>query len=168
MPGELRLSRPPPDHRRSAPWWAAAILGGWCNGNTAVFGTVILGSSPSPPATGVFLVSVHAIDGSRPAPPFSVERRRWVGQFLWGRQVSVKCELYANKTWQLITVDQALTHYRERELRCPECFGAVRPHSESKDGVMAAHFEHKIGHPGCSLGHYFDGRSRMHPKPLLK
>ena len=26
------------------------ILGGWCNGNTAVFGTVILGSSPSPPA----------------------------------------------------------------------------------------------------------------------
>ena len=29
---------------------ARAVLGEWSNGNTAVFGTVILGSSPSPPA----------------------------------------------------------------------------------------------------------------------
>src|ERR1700682_3091480 len=29
---------------------SARPVGGWCNGNTAVFGTVILGSSPSPPA----------------------------------------------------------------------------------------------------------------------
>ena len=27
-------------------------VGEWCNGNTAVFGTVILGSSPSSPANG--------------------------------------------------------------------------------------------------------------------
>ena len=30
---------------------AAIPAGEWCNGNTAVFGTVILGSSPSSPAT---------------------------------------------------------------------------------------------------------------------
>src|SRR5436190_11876184 len=30
---------------------AAVPAGEWCNGNTAVFGTVILGSSPSSPAT---------------------------------------------------------------------------------------------------------------------
>lgn len=29
--------------------------GEWCNGNTPVFGTVILGSSPSSPATFFFL-----------------------------------------------------------------------------------------------------------------
>ena len=29
---------------------AAIPAGEWCNGNTAVFGTVILGSSPSSPA----------------------------------------------------------------------------------------------------------------------
>src|SRR5580692_6990331 len=43
----LAISRPP--GRRRAPRRPAA--GGWCNGNTAVFGTVILGSSPSPPAS---------------------------------------------------------------------------------------------------------------------
>jgi hypothetical protein len=32
---------------------AARLVGEWCNGNTAVFGTVILGSSPSSPATPV-------------------------------------------------------------------------------------------------------------------
>jgi hypothetical protein len=37
--------------RRAAPSAPpAGHPGGWCNGNTAVFGTVILGSSPSPPA----------------------------------------------------------------------------------------------------------------------
>lgn len=36
----------------SAPHRACAVPAGeWCNGNTAVFGTVILGSSPSSPAT---------------------------------------------------------------------------------------------------------------------
>ena len=38
--------RPAPDAQRRC----ARPVGGWCNGNTAVFGTVILGSSPSPPA----------------------------------------------------------------------------------------------------------------------
>ena len=33
---------------RRGPWLRHP--GGWCNGNTAVFGTVVLGSSPSPPA----------------------------------------------------------------------------------------------------------------------
>src|SRR5665213_2189711 len=41
-------SAPP---RRGRTPSCAAPAGGWCNGNTAVFGTVILGSSPSPPAT---------------------------------------------------------------------------------------------------------------------
>ena len=35
----------------------AAPAGEWCNGNTAVFGTVVLGSSPSSPANGHFHLS---------------------------------------------------------------------------------------------------------------
>lgn len=76
------------------------------------------------------------------------------------------CELWANKTWHSITVEQALTSYAERQLRCPECHGAVRPHRASSDGAMQAHFEHRIGHTGCSRAHKFDGSPRPHPKPL--
>ena len=79
--------------------------------------------------------------------------------------MSDTCELYANKTWRLITIEKALTSYAERDLRCPECHGAVRAHRASKDGAMAAHFEHKIGHSGCSRGHYFDGTPTLHPTP---
>ena len=76
------------------------------------------------------------------------------------------CELWANKTWHTITIDEALTSYAERQLRCPECHGAVRPHRASSDGTMQAHFEHRIGHAGCSRAHKFDGVERPHPKPL--
>lgn len=82
--------------------------------------------------------------------------------------MSETCELWANKTWHTVTIDEALTSYSERELRCPECFGAVRPHKASADGSMKAHFEHRIGHKGCSLGHYFDGIQTKHPKPILR
>ena len=52
MPAALRLSPPPSSPQAFLRRAARTILGGWCNGNTAVFGTVILGSSPSPPAIG--------------------------------------------------------------------------------------------------------------------
>ena len=80
--------------------------------------------------------------------------------------MSDRCELWANKTWHDIGIEDALTIYRERDLRCPECHGAVRPHKASEDGQMKAHFEHRIGHSGCSRGHYFDGQPARHPKPL--
>lgn len=78
------------------------------------------------------------------------------------------CELWANKTWHTINVEQAPTSYAERDLRCPECFGQVRPHRASADGVMKAHFEHRIRHKGCPRGHYFDGTKTKHPKALLR
>ena len=82
--------------------------------------------------------------------------------------MSDTCELWANKTWHTISVEDALTKYAERDLRCPECHGAVRPHNASEDGGMQAHFEHKIGHTGCSLGSYFDGTRTLHPKRLVR
>src|SRR5258708_11604367 len=57
------LSRPP-----SRPTSDAAIPAGeWCNGNTAVFGTVILGSSPSSPANLSALAPVWSLGRSRSA-----------------------------------------------------------------------------------------------------
>jgi hypothetical protein len=46
---------PPP--RRSLRGFAVPA-GEWCNGNTAVFGTVVLGSSPSSPATSSFQIKI--------------------------------------------------------------------------------------------------------------
>lgn len=46
---------PPP---RRAQTGLAVPAGEWCNGNTAVFGTVILGSSPSSPATSPLPVDI--------------------------------------------------------------------------------------------------------------
>ena len=82
--------------------------------------------------------------------------------------MSQVCQLFANKAWHPISLEDALSKYSERDLRCPECHGALRVHKASKDGSMAAHFEHKVGHKGCALGSYFDGISRMHPRPLVR
>lgn len=38
-------------------WQSRLYAGEWCNGNTPVFGTVILGSSPSSPAT-IFVMKI--------------------------------------------------------------------------------------------------------------
>ncbi len=58
---------PPP---RRAQTGLAVPAGEWCNGNTAVFGTVILGSSPSSPATSSFQIHI------RPRRPHSGAGRR--------------------------------------------------------------------------------------------
>ncbi len=75
------------------------------------------------------------------------------------------CELWANKVWTPVDVASVLTKYTGRKLRCRECHGAVRAHSAGKDG-MRPHFEHLVGHSGCSLGHYFDGTQTRHHKAL--
>lgn len=77
------------------------------------------------------------------------------------------CELWANKAWHTVTITDALTKYAERLLRCPECGGAVRAHRASADGSNPAHFEHRIGHAGCSRAHRFSGHHSKHPKPLI-
>jgi hypothetical protein len=76
--GGRRNSRIGPLHRRRLRAISHASRGGaspavpageWCNGNTAVFGTVILGSSPSSPATS--LIEPSPLSGRRRSPDFS-------------------------------------------------------------------------------------------------
>ncbi len=75
------------------------------------------------------------------------------------------CELWANKVWTLIDLDRALTMPSGRRMRCRECHGAVRAHKASTDG-MRAHFEHLVGHAGCSLSYRPDGSQSRHPKAI--
>jgi uncharacterized protein with PIN domain len=77
-----------------------------------------------------------------------------------------ECELWANKSWVLIGIEQG-NAMAGRRMRCPECNGRVMPHQEGKNGEKA-HFEHEKRHTGCSLGDCFDSkqpRSR-HPSAI--
>lgn len=77
----------------------------------------------------------------------------------------IVAEIFAHGSWEPIDIDTALKMPRTRQMRCPECKGRVRAHKEGSNGQQA-HVEHSIGHAGCSLGHYFNGRQTPHPKAL--
>lgn len=80
-------------------------------------------------------------------------------------RVEQAAELFANKRWNMISVEHALSMPRSRVLRCPECQGRVRAHREGSTG-QRAHMEHYERHKGCSRGDCFDGTSRPHPRSL--
>ncbi|MEI5677361.1 MULTISPECIES: hypothetical protein [unclassified Mesorhizobium] len=76
------------------------------------------------------------------------------------------CEVKARGEWVAVSIEDALRMlHPDRTKRCPECHGAVRAHSHSKDG-MRAHFEHLIAHKGCSKSTAFDGQPSTHPKAI--
>ena len=75
------------------------------------------------------------------------------------------CEVWGRTGWRKVSVASALA--RPSALtRCIECHGAVRLHVEGPQGVPRAHAEHREGHPGCSLGHYFSGVRSPHPSSV--
>ena len=67
--------------------------------------------------------------------------------------------------WQRLPVIEAL-RLQEDKFRCPECLGQVRLHRASVEKEMAEHGEHFRKNEGCTLGDHFDGKKRLHPKPL--
>ena len=101
--------------------------GGWCNGNTAVFGTVVLGSSPSPPAI--------------PRPPSC--RLSDAGERGTGRHTLVEgstnesCRAglsAASSVWSLPRVGR--THVKDRvRLRAPARAGPARGLSPPLQGL---------------------------------
>lgn len=75
------------------------------------------------------------------------------------------CEVWGRTGWRRVFVASALA--RPSALtRCIECHGAVRLHVAGPHGVPRAHAEHREGHEGCSLGHYFSGVQSPHPSPV--
>lgn len=77
-----------------------------------------------------------------------------------------ECEVRVRGAWVRVSLDDALNRLdASRPKRCIQCHGEVRAHAEGRDG-MAAHFEHRHRHKGCSFGDCFDGAVRPHPKAL--
>jgi hypothetical protein len=80
---------------------------------------------------------------------------------------SDQCEIpKAVGVWRLIGVQDALPLKGNVKMRCPECWGPVRPHEASADGLALAHFEHLQRHKGCSRGDCFEGVRSKHPHAL--
>lgn len=75
------------------------------------------------------------------------------------------CEVWGRTGWRRLTVASALAK-PSALTRCIECHGAVRLHVAGPGGVPRAHAEHREGHEGCSLGHYFSGVRSPHPSPV--
>lgn len=76
------------------------------------------------------------------------------------------CEVWGRTGWRRASVAAALAR-TSALTRCIECLGAVRLHVAGPGGVPRAHAEHREGHEGCSIGHYFSGTRSPHPNPVL-
>lgn len=76
------------------------------------------------------------------------------------------CEIWENGGWSKIAVQLAISR-PDALIRCQECYGPIQLHRAGPSGVPRAHAEHRVSHAGCSLGHNFDGRRRIHPTPVL-
>ncbi len=78
--------------------------------------------------------------------------------------VEIGCEVRGHGGWQWVSLSDALRLYSSRMKRCQECHGQVRV-DKPRPG-MAAQLVHYERNSGCSLGDCFDGRRRLHQKPM--
>lgn len=75
------------------------------------------------------------------------------------------CDVWLQGEWRRMAVAQARAFHKPL-VRCIECCGPVVLMKEGRNNTSRAHAEHRPGHPGCSIGHYFDGKRRPHPTPV--
>lgn len=75
------------------------------------------------------------------------------------------CEAWLGGRWRRTLVSGARMHHKPL-VRCIECQGAVVLMKAGPGGIPRAHAEHRPGHEGCSLGHYYKGVSFPHPNPV--
>lgn len=78
---------------------------------------------------------------------------------------AVTCEVKRRGIWEEIDIAEAIGIRRDFEFRCGECHGKVQAHRRANNGMMA-HFEHRLGHEGCSRSGKFNGRCAPHPEAL--
>lgn len=75
------------------------------------------------------------------------------------------CEAWINDRWTVVPVQNARTR-PALVVRCLECHGPIVLMQAGRNNTTRAHAEHRPGHAGCSLGHYFDGTRRPHPQQV--
>ena len=81
------------------------------------------------------------------------------------RHTNDYCEVWGRTGWRRVSVASALAR-SSAITRCIECHGAVRLHVAGPGGIPRGHAEHREGHEGCSLGHYYSGVRSPHPNPV--
>jgi 5-methylcytosine-specific restriction endonuclease McrA len=75
------------------------------------------------------------------------------------------CEAWVNNKWEVVSVQTARTR-PALVVRCLECHGPIVLMQAGRNNTTRAHAEHRPGHSGCSLGHYFDGIRTPHPQQV--
>ena len=75
------------------------------------------------------------------------------------------CEAWTNGKWKIVPVQVARTR-PALVVRCLECHGPIVLMQAGRNNTTRAHAEHRPGHAGCSLGHYFDGKREPHPQQV--
>jgi len=75
------------------------------------------------------------------------------------------CEAWINGQWKVVPVKTARVR-PETVVRCIECQGPIILMQAGRNNTTRAHAEHRPGHAGCSIGHYFKGVRTPHPQPV--
>ncbi len=72
------------------------------------------------------------------------------------------CEAWINRRWTVVPIQTGINR-PGLTVRCMECHGPIVLMRAGRNNTTRAHAEHRPGHSGCSIGHYFDGIRTPHP-----
>lgn len=72
------------------------------------------------------------------------------------------CEVWISGRWTVVPVQTGINR-PGLTVRCMECHGPIVLMRAGRNNTTRAHAEHRPGHSGCSIGHYFDGTRTPHP-----
>jgi len=75
------------------------------------------------------------------------------------------CEAWIKGKWTVVPVEAARVR-PATVVRCLECHGPIVLMQAGRNNTTRAHAEHRPGHAGCSIGHYFNGVRKPHPQQV--
>jgi len=75
------------------------------------------------------------------------------------------CEAWIKGKWIVVPVEAARVR-PAAVVRCLECHGPIVLMQAGRNNTTRAHAEHRPGHEGCSIGHYFNGVRTPHPQQV--
>ena len=75
------------------------------------------------------------------------------------------CEAWIDGKWTIVPVQTGINR-PGLTVRCLECHGPIVLMRSGRNNTTRAHAEHRPGHAGCSIGHYFNGTRTPHPQQV--
>jgi hypothetical protein len=78
----------------------------------------------------------------------------------------LECQIRDGGQWETVDIEEALSAFKGKQMRCTECKGPVCAHKPYSNGTPA-HFEHISAHIGCSqIPSNYCGIKSSHPGAL--